>query len=437
MPRFENLKGSMNPFSNNRPRLTASERIRNKRDATIYQAEKSKYQASSKCYNGGKNIKYYKNGKVKSTINHDMNQKLARGAVLCEDCDKNGTLCKPLLTQKKNTKINMGNNSLSVLSMDSGIIPSGGNGIAGQPVQKTNVIISDVSGTWCGSSTDISKSLIGPNGTIPGTSIVIPFGYARNLIKIPRNLDGSGIFIDPSNLLFEQDNNCNTKTLGRPIFLKQASINTTIVYTGIIGNMTGAENISGSNSLYNKNNVNEILNNFCVFSFTKRLDSPTVPASIAIVSKICFAGTQIINTIPPNTKFTAEIFKVFFTVSSKLNEPLWQGTIFPPVNGIATNNPSFNPSTIAGFNIKGFDPNVPPFPISFNVTSLWCNNFGPAQDTSSPNQNYGAGATMNIEIQQNNINCSNSQVRQNKTRQSYLSCIEQGTKNIKFTKNTL
>ena len=34
-------------------------------------------------------------------------------------------------------------------------------------------------------------------------------------------------------------------------------------------------------------------------------------------------------------------------------------------------------------------------------------------------------------------NCSEPQVRQNKTRQSYLSCIEQGTKNIKFTKNTL
>ena len=33
--------------------------------------------------------------------------------------------------------------------------------------------------------------------------------------------------------------------------------------------------------------------------------------------------------------------------------------------------------------------------------------------------------------------CSEPQVRQNKTRQSYLSCIEQGTKNIKFTKNTL
>ena len=429
MPRFENLKGSMNPFSNNRPRLTASERIRNKRDATIYQAEKSKYQASRKCYNGGKNIKYYKNGTVKSTINHEMNQKLARGAVLCEDCDKNGTLCKPLLTQKKNTKINMGNNSLSVLSMDSGIIPSGLAGIAGQSVQKTNVIISDISGAWGGSSTDISKSLIGPNGQIPGTTIPIPYGYARNLIKIPRNLDGSGVIIDPSNLLFEQDNNCNTKTLGRPIFLKQASINTTIVYTGILGNMSGDETISGPGDLYDRSNVNEILNNFCVFSFTKRLGSPTVPASIAIVSKICFAGTQIIN---PGVLITADIFKVFFTINSKLNEPLWQGTISPPVNG-SVENPSFNPSTISSFNIKGFDPNVPPFPISFNVTSQWCRNYS----TVPIPFNYGAGATMNIEIQQNSINCSNSQVRQNNTKQSYLSCVEQGTKNIKFTKNTL
>lgn len=427
MPRFENLKGSMNPFSNNRPRLTASERIKNKRDATIYQAEKSIYQSTKQC--GNKNVKYYKNGTVKSVKSYKMHRSLSKGVNFCEDCDKNGTLCKPLLTEKKNTKINMGNNSLSVLSMDSGIIPSGLAGIAGQSVQKTNVIISDVSGAWGGSSTDISKSLIGPNGQIPGTTIPIPYGYARNLMQIPRNLNGSGVIIDPSNLLFEQDNNCNTKTLGRPIFLKQASINTTIVYTGILGNMSGGQDISGSGSLYDRSNVNEILNNFCVFSFTDlRLGSISIPASIVIVSKICFAGTQIIN---PGVLISADIFKVFFTINSKLNEPLWQGTISPPVNG-SVENPSFNPSTISSFEIKGFDPNVPPFPISFNVTSQWCRNYS----TVPIPFNYGAGATMNIEIQQNNLNCSNSQVRQNNTKQSYLSCVEQGTKNIKFTKNT-
>ncbi len=431
MPRFENLKGSMNPFSNNRPRLTASERIRNKRDATIYQAEKSKYQASRKCYNGGKNIKYYKNGTVKSTINHEMNQKLARGAVLCEDCDKNGTLCKPLLTQKKNTKINMGNNSLSVLSMDSGIIPSGVD--AATNVQNTNVIISDVDGVWGGSSTDISKSLIGPGWAS------FPYGYIRNLLKIPRNLDGSGVIIDPSNLLFEQDNNCNTKTLGKPRFLKLASINTTIVYTGIIGK--AAALFSSAADLFDRSNINQILNNFCVFSFTpNRLISLTIPASTALVSKVCFVGTQIINnntaSFSGGTKFSVDIFKIFLTINSKLNESLWQGTIFPPVDG-SVQNPSFKPSTISMFDVKGYNPvSAGISTVTFVISSIFCRNY--QSGASWPVlTNSGAGATMNIEIQQNNINCSNSQVRQNKTRQSYLSCIEQGTKNIKFTKNTL
>ena len=40
MPRYQNLKGSMNPFSNNKPVLSASERLKNKRDKTIYQSQK-------------------------------------------------------------------------------------------------------------------------------------------------------------------------------------------------------------------------------------------------------------------------------------------------------------------------------------------------------------------------------------------------------------
>ena len=47
MPRGQPLI-TMNPFSNNKPRLTASERIRNKRDATIYQGEKLKFQQGKK-----------------------------------------------------------------------------------------------------------------------------------------------------------------------------------------------------------------------------------------------------------------------------------------------------------------------------------------------------------------------------------------------------
>ena len=57
------LRG-MNPFDNNRPNLTASERIRNKRDATIYQSQKQRFQQSKSRY-GNKNVKYYKNGTIK------------------------------------------------------------------------------------------------------------------------------------------------------------------------------------------------------------------------------------------------------------------------------------------------------------------------------------------------------------------------------------
>ena len=206
----------------------------------------------------------------------------------------------------------MGNNNLSVLSMDSGIIPSGFS--AATNVQNTNVIISDVDGVWGGSSTDISKSLIGPGWAS------FPYGYIRNLLKIPRNLDGSGVIIDPSNLLFEQDNNCNTKKLGKPNFLKLASINTTIVYTGIIGKSTGS--FTSAANLYDRSNINQILNNFCVFSFTGQttLVGGTLPAATAVVLKTCFAGTQIINVnVPPTagTKFSVDIFKIFITINSR------------------------------------------------------------------------------------------------------------------------
>jgi len=436
MPRYQQLKGNMNPFNNNKPVLSASERLKNKRDKTIYQSQKTIYQSTKQC--GNKNVKYYDNGTVRSTNSFKMNMKLSRGAALCDDCDKNGTFCKPLIHQKKNTKINMGNNNLSVLSMDSGIIPVGPDTAAN--VQNTDVIISDVSGVWGGSSTDISKSLIGPGGTIttPTGFIPIPYGYVRNLLKIPRNLDGAGVIIDPSNLLFEQDNNCNTKTLGKPRFLKLASINTMIVYTGIIGNSTGILGPPYPFGVYNRSNIKEILNNFCVFSFTGQTTIIGPAAAIAVVSKVYFVCTQIINDNSSGptggTKFSVDIFTIFLTINSKKNEPLWQGTIFPPVDG-SVQNPSFKPNTISDFNVKGFTPFAFPFlSVSFKINSSWCKNYNLPTPGST---NFGAGATMKIEIQQNDIRYSNSQVRKNKTKQSYLSCVEDGTKHIKFTKSSV
>ena len=199
MPRGQPLN-TMNPFSNNKPRLTASERIRNKRDAAIYQGEKQRFQrGKNKCRN--RNVKFYKNGKVRSVINYKMQKSLARGNVLCNDCDDKGNLCAPPSKKDDLASINMGNNNYSEFWGGGSVL----NWAGGDPVTQTPadvVIVSDVSGSWDPSSNswkgDISQC--GPSG-----NLVCPYGYLTNLIDIPRNLDGSGIIIDPSNILFPDE----------------------------------------------------------------------------------------------------------------------------------------------------------------------------------------------------------------------------------------
>ena len=72
MPRYQTLKGSMNPFDNNRPVLNSSDRIRNKKSKYIYAAAKQKFQTKRRC--NGKNIKYYKKGAVRSVLTINCNK---------------------------------------------------------------------------------------------------------------------------------------------------------------------------------------------------------------------------------------------------------------------------------------------------------------------------------------------------------------------------
>ena len=62
----------MNPFNNNYPNLNASDRIRDKKSAHIYATAKKQFQTKRICKK--KNIRYYKNGKVRS--NRTSNRKL-------------------------------------------------------------------------------------------------------------------------------------------------------------------------------------------------------------------------------------------------------------------------------------------------------------------------------------------------------------------------
>ena len=73
------------------------------------------------------------------------------------------------------------------------------------------VIQSDISGVWNGPyTTDINKSDLSGGTVLPDSKppANMPYGYINNLIKIPRNLNGTGIVIDPSNILFP-DNPCS------------------------------------------------------------------------------------------------------------------------------------------------------------------------------------------------------------------------------------
>ena len=524
MPRFENLKGSMNPFSNNRPRLTASERIRNKRDATIYQAEKSKYQASRKCYNGGKNIKYYKNGTVRSTINHEMNQKLARGAVLCEDCNHQGLVCASTLTKKNFAKVNLGNSSISTFNLETGL------NFLGYQINTSRVIVSDISGSWNDPSGRVECQ------PTPPSACYFPYGYADNLITVPRNLGGSGIIIDPDNLLFNQDDNCNTFKIPKPKYLKYMEINSYLVYEGILADasgliMNGVYSFEGptNRNIYTLSNYKDLLNTYVIITFQPNSDmvDPGGPASeqgprwpiTGVIEKICVTNKKItvanagwnLNILSTGgggykaqvadpaqysgapQYFEADVFKVFIGLQYMNPDALlWQGSInrskcidpsgipsispdpapnalvFPPTGSIpqcaeAQFKPSF-PN--AGFVIKKMpvtnEPTGAANSKSILVNSSWA---GDAVLASSPvpppagpdveswyafysgwpgvsglygSRGYNA-SPMTVGLGQFKLTdrCSEPQVRQNKTRQSYLSCIEQGTKNIKFTKNTL
>jgi len=201
MPRFANIKGSMNPFDNNRPVLSSSDRLKNKRDKTIYQAEKQRFQ-NKRC--GDKNVKYYNNGSIRNMKSYDLQNSLARGNALCEDCDDKGLLCGGVASKSALGSIQMGNNVVSEY-WGGGFFnwKVSGGGLFYQTVAFP-VIQADISGSWGGTTdkADLSGAILPSDSTVN-----MPWGYINNLIKIPRNLNGSGIVIDPCNNLFP-DGHC-------------------------------------------------------------------------------------------------------------------------------------------------------------------------------------------------------------------------------------
>jgi len=409
--------GDMNPFSNNRPRLTASERIKNKRDATIYQAEKSRFQNSKKkC--GNRNVRFYKNGKIKSMRSFKLQKSLARGNILCNDCDDKGNLCAPPAKKDDLATIYMGNNSYSEFWGGGSVL----NWATGQPVRQTPadvVINSDVSGAWDPSSNSWKGD---PSAVCPSGNLTCSYGYLNNLIKIPRNLDGSGVIIDPSNLLFP-DELCDPFR-----YLKKSYLKTYIVITSGLA-ITKLINPDGKPDAYwpsrCDDNINEILVGETAVAMKAAGGSTT---AFGVISSICciggipkmivdgplgtisYANNTTTDYSSPPTNFG--LYRIYIEVADiNLNR-------FSKAMKIR-NELSFRPwNATPGSNLYDDD-------FIVNVT------YG---GTGWGDAVIWPWLMQSINIIQGSIPPSQNQTKYNATLQSYMSCLENGTNKIKFTK---
>jgi len=449
MPRFVNLKGSMNPFDNNKPVLSSSERLKNKRDKTIYQAEKQQFQSGKKC--GYKNIKYYDNGTVRSTNSYKMNMKLSRGAALCQDCDGKGTLCNDSSQDSNRNKIEMGNNLLAEFWGGGGL---GWDGADGAPAQQPGhiVIQSDVSGVWGPASppevskSDLSSAIL---PSVPPTPM--PYGYITNLIDIPRNLDGVGITIDPSNILFPANicnkfNNFSREELAP--YMNLSNLKTYLVIRGGIAihpfNPSDPLLEGSLASLCNDPSYNNLIDALVI-------GSPEVDGLIngdqayftGIIKHVCCVREQVLvynngtpNGAPSTGVFPGPVPKIgIFDLFIEL--------LYTPSNSIsfgASNTLSQlikeSPAPYTNINVAFASPSDIPF------TFGWSSFFKDAGLIIEPTINgkattplvtYFRALTESIRIFQGS--CHANQTMGNDTKQNYMSCLEDKTRKINFTIN--
>jgi hypothetical protein len=374
----------MNPFNNNKPLLTASDRIRDKRDAVIYQAAKQQFQ-NKKC---DKNVKYYNNGTIRSMNSYGLQKSLARGSVLCEDCDYKGLLCGGVENKDALASIHMGNNIVSEYWGGGGIFYDDDVGWSQTP--GFPVIQSDISGVWDPSAatvTDPSKSTLAPG-----------FGYIDNLIKIPRNLDGSGIVIDPSNILFP-DELCDPFR-----YLQHCRLKTYLVISTIL-----PDNGDPPPYFYDCNDIS--LNSVPGTYISVVQDEEEWTAGI--VKSICCKGT--IHTYPNGYAVDEQncgIFDLYVELLNIKSYARLNALLAPPKN-------RYDPTVADYYRFGDF------FIIRFYQ------------------ENLGGGNTIilrpwlieSFNIIQGTIPPSLNQTKYNATQQTYLSCLENGTRKINFTKN--
>ena len=410
MPRFANLKGSMNPFGNNRPVLSSSDRLKNKRDATIYQAEKQCFQSKRR---GNKNVKYYNNGAIKSMKSYSLQNSLSRGNVLCEDCDDKGLLCGGVSSKSALGSIQMGNNVVSEYWGGGNLIYSGG--VFTQSIAFP-VIQSDISGAWGGAPDKADLSGQKLPGSDPSANMF--WGYINNLIKIPRNLDGSGIVIDPSNNLFP-DEMCNAfkHTKSHLPYMKHSNLKTYLVVRMIvpISKSTGSSFFSIP-STCDDPSYNNFPGAFCKLDGGGGTGIVSGTIMNGQVDSLCCVYEGFVDTTifffgggyAPIPVGNYGIFDVYINLFNILN---YQGL-----------------STLVGTQTSGsiglwdWGPNISPLGSS-KLEIVF----------SKGAENYAGSSNYMESFRIFQGSCELNQTKHNATKQSYMSCLENKTRKINFT----
>ena len=381
----------MNPFKSSNPNLSSSDRTRDKKSKYIYAAAKQKFQTRRHCNN--KNIKYYKKGTVRSVINYKLQQDLARGNVLCEDCNDRGNLCGSI-DESNLIQVHMHNNSLSEFYGGSTLVADISSIKQGNSFP---VIQSDISGVWGVSTAGVSKLSIGPDGSNNG--IPMPYGYLNNLINMPRNLNGIGITIDPSNILFPDDN-CGVHSY----FRNHTDIKTNIVVRGGI-------NLDGYSPLFPI--LPFLFNNDCTDASYNAFETNFIQfAALLGGGEGVFFG-KIFNICCIGKNFGIPWFDIYIELYNINDYNLLSRMI------------NYTPSFQNGLPLFAFEDHYKwdNFPIfGYLIYS---------KKTEAVVSITYSGYIESVSIFQGT--CTDNQTTGNKINQSYMSCLEDGTKKIKFT----
>ena len=403
-----NFTRDSNPFNNNRPRLTASERIKNKRDACIYQSEKSRFQIGKKC--GNRNVKYYKNGRIRSMKSYKIQKSLARGNILCNDCDQ-GNSCTNYNSKQQLNTIYMGNNIVSEFWGGGMVTVKAIPGSVFPVLLQTNpsvVINSDISGTWDPSATSFKGDISQCDAS---GLLMCPYGYINNLINIPRNLNGSGVTTDPSNLLFPNE-------LCDPFrYLQLSNLKTYIVIRGPIifdpPLISAQERIA---SCYDSS-LNTLIGLYTQVLFPGATTGNKEHRASGIVSSICCIGT--LDTVA--VKFGLGGIQTGSFGLFDIYIELFYISDYDEI--ITTKNILAN---------RPYNPKIPNINNLFPILNIFRNDISGFLTTVVAGM-FG-WAIESINLIQGTIPPSLNQTKYNATEQSYMSCLENGTKRISFAK---